>query len=289
MKRSYFKYIAALLLFGSNGIVANGISNSSYEIVLLRTIIGSLLLTAVFILKKEKLTFYKKKREAMFLVASGIAMGISWMFLYEAYQQIGVSIASLYYYCGPVIVMALSPILFKEKLTWSKIAGFFAVLCGIFLVNGHASAKGGSGWGLICGILSAVMYALMVISNKKAKGIPGMENAMVQLIVGFLTTALFVGIRQGYSIEIQRGEWIWIVILGVLNTGVGCYFYFSSIGNLSVQTVAVCGYLEPLSAVVFSVVFLNEAMTIVQIIGAVLILGGAFFNEIKKPDILKNA
>ena len=40
-----------------------------------------------------------------------------------------------------------------------------------------------------------------------------------------------------------------IFILGQLNTGVGCYFYFSSIGYLPVQTVAICGYLEPLSLI----------------------------------------
>jgi hypothetical protein len=44
-------------------------------------------------------------------------MGTSWMFLYEAYAQVGVSIATLAYYCGPVIVMVLSPILFRKKMT----------------------------------------------------------------------------------------------------------------------------------------------------------------------------
>ena len=109
MKRSYMKYFAALLLFGFNGIVASFIDLSSYEIVLLRTFIGSVLLIALFFLTRNKLTFYQYKNDSLFLLLSGIAMGTSWMFLYEAYAQIGVSIASLCYYCGPVIVMALSP------------------------------------------------------------------------------------------------------------------------------------------------------------------------------------
>ena len=48
MKHSYFKYIFGLLLFGSNGIVASFIVLSSYEIVLLRTLTGSLLLIIIF-------------------------------------------------------------------------------------------------------------------------------------------------------------------------------------------------------------------------------------------------
>lgn len=124
MKRSYIKYILGLLLFGSNGIVASFIVLSSYEIVLLRTMIGSLLLLAIFFGGKGKLTFYKYKAESICLLISGIAMGTSWIFLYEAYARIGVSIASLLYYCGPVIVMVLSPLLFREKLTSYKVIGF---------------------------------------------------------------------------------------------------------------------------------------------------------------------
>ena len=68
-------------------------------------------------------------------------MGASWMLLYEAYAQIGVSIASLFYHCSLPNVMILSPILFKERLTAAKIVGFMAFLCGIFLINGSFPAE----------------------------------------------------------------------------------------------------------------------------------------------------
>ena len=285
MKASYLKYIFALLLFGSNGIVASLIHLSSYEIVLLRTLIGSLLLIAIFFIAREKLTFYKYKTQSIFLAVSGIAMGTSWIFLYEAYDEIGVSLASLAYYCGPVIVMILSPILFGEKLTKIKVCSFLVVLVGIFLVNGTAFENGVSVWGLACGLLSAICYSLMVMFNKKAKDITGLENSMLQLFVAFLTVAIFVGIKQGYRMEIDTQSIIPILVLGLLNTGIGCYFYFSSIGKLPVQTVAICGYLEPLSAVVFSVIFLKETMLPIQIIGAVLIIGGAMLGEYRKRQI----
>lgn len=279
-KNSYARYFAALLMFGMNGIVASYIALSSYEIVFTRTLIGSLLLIAIFTLTRQTVHLLQNKKHTLWLIISGIAMGTSWMFLYEAYQRIGVSIASLAYYSGPVIVMILSPILFREKLTWSKMAGFLAVLVGMFCVNSLALSEANTTVGLFCGIMSAVMYAFMVIFNKKAKSITGLENSMWQLLTSFLTVAVFVGIKQGFVIHIESGDWIPILILGVFNTGIGCYFYFSSIGGLPVQTVAICGYLEPLSAVVFSVLFLQESMTIVQVIGAMLILGGAAFGEL---------
>ena len=279
MKRAYLKYIVGLLLFGSNGVVASFIALSSYEIVLLRTLLGSLLLAAVFFPGKGKLTFYRKKSQFLCLAVSGVAMGTSWIFLYEAYARIGVSIASLLYYCGPVIVMALSPLLFGEKLTPFKVTGFLSVLCGIFLINGNTFEGNGDVFGVLCGLLSAVMYAFMVIFNKKAADITGLENAALQLLISFLTVVVFVGVKQGFALEIPAQSILPIFILGLLNTVIGCYFYFSSIGKLPVQTVAICGYLEPLSAVLFSAAILKETLLPLQILGAVFILGGAALGE----------
>ncbi len=279
-KRAFAKYICALVLFGLNGIVASQIILDSYEIVFLRTMIGSILLICLFVLKKGRFHIKIHKRDTLFIVLSGIAMGMSWMFLYEAYQQIGVSLASLLYYCGPVLVMVLSPLVFKERLTKAKAFGFLIVLIGVFLVNGKLAAAGDSSWGLLCGALSAIMYTFMVKLNKKSKSIAGMENAVIQLTVSFLTVAAFVGAKQAFVIHIPEGAWVWILILGIVNTGIGCYLYFSPLSKLPVQTVAVFGYLEPLSAVAFSALLLGEKMTLIQVIGAVCIIGGAMIGEL---------
>ena len=284
MNKAFLKYIFALLLFGSNGIAASFIELSSLQIVLLRTGIGSLLLLALFLLGGGKFRFYKHRRAFSFLVVSGIAMGTSWLFLYEAYGRIGVGVASLLYYCGPVIVMALSPLLFGERLTANKAVGFLSVLAGVVFINGNAFNGGGDVWGVVCGLISAVMYAFMVICNKKAKDIEGLENATLQLVIAFLSVAVAAGLKRGYAMEISSASVLPILVLGLLNTGVGCYLYFSSIGRLKVQTVAVCGYLEPLSAVVFSALFLRETMLPLQVVGAVLVIGGAMYGELVKRD-----
>jgi drug/metabolite transporter (DMT)-like permease len=278
--KAYFKYLVALLLFGSNGIVASHISLSSYEIVFTRTLIGSLFLALIFVFSRQKVHFWKNKPHLFYLVISGVAMGTSWMFLYEAYAQIGVSLATLAYYCGPIIVMILSPLLFREKMASTKLLGFLAVMIGMLCVNRQALLEGKASWGLLFGVLSAVTYAFMVIFNKKAVSITGLENPMWQLITSFITVAVFVAWKQQLPIDGIQGNLMPILILGVVNTGVGCYFYFSSIGELPVQTVAIGGYLEPLSALLFSAALLGETLTLVQIVGAVLILGGAAFGEL---------
>ena len=280
MKKPFIKYIISLLLFGTNGIVASFIDLSSYEIVFFRTLIGSILLIAIFFITGGKPTFHKNKKDLFFIAISGVAMGTSWLFLYEAYAQLGVSVASLCYYCGAVIVMVLSPIVFKERLTAVKIIGFIAAVCGIVLVNG-VGAESINAWGLFCGLMSAVTYSFMVMFNKKSQKVTGLENSMLQLFIAFLSVAIFRTVKNGFCFSVSRESIIPILILGVINTGIGCYFYFSSIGKLPVQTVAIFGYLEPVSAVVFSVLLLRETISPIQIVGAVLIVGGAIFAESK--------
>ena len=60
----------ALLLFGSNGIVASRISMNSYEIVMFRTLIGSLLLIILYLATNHRFTFYKHKKSFAFLALS---------------------------------------------------------------------------------------------------------------------------------------------------------------------------------------------------------------------------
>lgn len=276
---AFLKYLAALLLFGSNGVVASHILLPSHEIVFFRTLIGSAFLLLLFIMTKGRPQIPINKKHFAYLLLSGAAMGACWLVLFKAYTMVGVGISTLIYYCGPVIVMALSPILFHEKLSAFKILGMSVVLVGMVLINGGSLVENGFSKGLIYAILSAVLYAVLVISSKKARSITGLENSMYQLAGSFLTVAVFVFVKQGLHFGSISESLLPILLIGVINTGLGCYLYFSSIQHLSVGTVSVCGYLEPLSAVIFSVILLGESLSLLQTIGGGLIIGGAVFAE----------
>lgn len=286
MKRSYMKYFAGLLLFGSNGVVASFIHLNSYEIVLFRSVLGSILLLGMFFATGHHLSIFQHRHDFFVVGLSGVAMAADWLLLFEAYAEIGVSLGMLINYTGPVLVIALSPLILKERITRSNVIALVAALSGAFLISGKAVADGMSAWGLFCAALSAVAYAVMVLSNKLSKEMDGTENAVVQLLCTALVVVIFVGWKQGFSIDITPSDWLPILQLGLLNTGIGCWCYFSSIGDLPAQSVAVCGYLEPLFAVLLSVLVLQETMSLQQIVGAILIIGGAIYGEgHKKPNI----
>lgn len=107
----------------------------------------------------------------------------------------------------------------------------------------------------------------MLCLNKKVEGVSDEENATVQLTAAFVAVFMFSAIKQGLHFDIQASDIAPLLALGLLNTGIGCFLYFSSIGGIKVQTVAILGYLEPLSAIIFSFIFLDEQLLVGQIIG----------------------
>ena len=285
-KRNFIKYITSLLLFGSNGIASHYIHLTSVEIVLLRTLIGGAFITSLFLFSNKKFTFYKYKKDFVFLFLSGVSLGLGWLFLFEAYKQIGVSLGTLIYYFGPAIVMVTSPFVFKEKLSVIKFFGFIVVLIGLYLINNKITNDTNI-FGLICGFASAFMYMLLIYSNRFIKNIKGLENIIFQLFFAFLTIITFKIIVSGISIDIKINDLPYILYLCVINTGIGCYLYFTSISELPIQTVAVCGYIDPLSALIFSSIFLKENLSFIQIIGAICIFSGVLFTELIEINGMK--
>ncbi len=299
MSKATRNYLLSLVLFGSNGIVANMIDLPSAYVVFARVSLGAALLVVLTLLGRESranLQSPTHRRQAAHLFISGAALGAAWLFLFESYRYIGVGVASLLFYCGPVIVMAVSPVVFKTRLTATNLCGFAAVVLGAFFVVGQGLGSGIAPMGLLLGGMSAVMYAVMVIHSKKVTDIGGIESSAVQLSGSFSIVALYMlagGIAGALTMptaaQLANLNVAAILCIGLVNTGLGCLMYFSSMGELPVTRVAVCGYLEPLSAVVLSALLLGEAMTAANILGAALILGGALFSELGDKVMARSA
>ena len=207
MRNATEKYLLSLALFGSNGIVASLIDLPSIFIVLARVSLGAALLAGIVLASRKaraNLKAPEHPRQALYLAISGAALGVAWLFLFEAYRYVGVGVASLLFYCGPVIVMALSPMLFHTRLTPQKVAGFAAVLCGAFLVVGNGLGEGIRPMGIFLGAMSAVAYAVMVIFSKKVSNIDGVECSAIQLCGSFAAVAAYMAVSARASERARR-------------------------------------------------------------------------------------
>lgn len=275
----FFKYLAAVLLLGTNGIVASHIDLASYEIVLTRAYLGSIFLAVLCLVTHEKMAFLRYQKDTIMLLVSGMTLGVGWSAMYEAYVRVGVGIATLLNYAGPMIVLAASPFLFGEKWTRPLILSVIMVIGGMGLLNQNAAGSSLDSIGLLCGILSAVMYAAMVILTKKATCISGLSCSLLTLLGASIVVTAFVLAKQGALPTVSAGDYLPVLMLGIVNTGFTCYLYFSAMQKLPVRTVSICGYIEPISAVVFSMLLLGESLSLVQLLGGAFILGGAIYGE----------
>ncbi len=274
-------FIASMVIFGTNGLLVANISLSSAEIVLMRTLLGSLFLLCV-VLVKRCFSFADLKADLLPATLGGAALGLNWMLLFSAYRSAGVGLSTLTYYCGPILVLALSPILFKEKLTWNKLLAIAAVAVGMFCITDNIVAGSDVQTGILCGAGAALLYATLIVANKRVKHLSGLNCAMYELVIAFFVILIYLAITGAKLPVIPAvGDIVWVLIIGFVNTGLAYYLYFSSLQQLPAQTVSLVCYIDPLTALLISAAFLGESMTLVQAVGAVLILGGAILGELK--------
>lgn len=271
-----------MTIFGTLGLFVRNIPVSSPELALYRAILAAVLIGVYFLLTRQKIPFSQIKREVPLLLLSGGAMGINWILLFEAYKYTTVSVATLSYYFAPVLVTAMCPILFREKLTGKQILCFVMSTVGLVLIT--VTGQGGGSRDLVgigFGLGAAVFYATVVLMNKYIKNVGGIHRTFLQFLAAIGVLIPYVALTGGVSLAgMDSIGWIDLLIVGLVHTGIAYCLYFSSLKELPGQKAAILSYIDPLVAVLVSVVFLHEEMTFLQILGGVLILGFAFWNEI---------
>ncbi len=274
--------IASMIIFGTLAPFVRNISVSSGELALYRAVLAAVLIGVFLAVTKQKLSFSKIKREIPLLLASGVAMGINWILLFEAYKYTTVSIATLSYYFAPVIVTVVCPLLFKEKLTGKQIVCFVMSTLGLVMITGIGGAgTGNDSVGILFGLGAAMFYASVILLNKFIKNVEGIHRTFLQFLSAIVILLPYVMLTNGVTLGNLGGiGWINLLVVGLIHTGVTYCMYFSSLKELPGQKVAILSYIDPLVAVLISTTVLNEAMTLWEVIGGILIMGFTLWNEI---------
>lgn len=278
--------IISMAIFGTLGIFVRNISVSSGELALYRAVLASFLIAVYLLVTGQKIPFANIKKEVPLLLASGVAMGINWILLFEAYKYTTVSLATLSYYFAPVIVTLVCPILFKEKLTSKQIICFIMSTLGLVFITGIGDVGGGNDLvGILFGLGAALFYATVVLINKFIKNVDGIHRTFLQFIAAVVTLCPYVLLTSGITLGGLDGiGWLNLLIVGLVHTGVTYCLYFSSLKELTGQKAAILSYIDPLVAVFISVTVLGESMTLWQVAGGVLILGFTLWNELSPKN-----
>ncbi len=278
-RSSYLMVILAMLIFSTVGIFRRAIPLSSAALACVRGILGSLFLYACILVQKRKLELHLSAGRMIMLIASGIALGLNWMLLFEAYSYTSVSIATLCYYMEPTIVILLSPLMFKEKLTCRKLLCTAVSMLGMVLVSGTSAISGSDFKGILFGLGAAALYATVVILNKKNPIADPYAKTIVQLLAAAAVMFPYVLLSGGFAFGGGMNAFMMTLVVGIVHTGIAYALYFGGVDKLRSQSAAVISYLDPIGALILSAVILHEAMTIPAMVGAVMIIGAALVQE----------
>ncbi len=273
---------AAMAIFGTLSVFVRNIPLASGELALYRAVLAALLIGGYLLLTRQRLDLSGIRRELLLLLFSGVAMGFNWILLFQAYRYTTVSVATLSYYFAPVIVTVLSPVLFHEKLSRRQILCFVMSTVGLVLVIGVTDlARGGGHFtGILFGLGAAVLYAAVILLNKSIRNISGIHRTFLQFLAAILVLIPYVACTGGFHLAgMPALGWGCLLVVGLFHTGVTYCMYFSALKELSGQEASILSYIDPLVAVVISVLVLHEPITASQMAGGILILGFTLWNE----------
>ena len=282
-KKSLLMILISMMIWGSIGIFRRFIPLSSSLIAFCRGLIGSLFLVLFVKLQKKQIVHHIGRRAFLLLALSGGIMGVNWILLFEAYNYTTVATATLCYYMAPTIVVLLSPLLFREKITLRKgICAAIAVI-GMVFVSGVVESglpAASELRGILFGLGAAVLYACVVILNKMTPGIDAFEKTIIQLGASSVVLLPYVLLTEkSVPADLSGLTVIMLLLVGLVHTGIAYAMYFGSVDGLRAQTVAILSYMDPITALVLSALVLGEKMTVYGIIGAVMIIGAAIVSE----------
>ena len=272
----------SMAIWGTLGPFTQQISVTSGELALYRACLASGLIAIYLIFTKQKMNYQAVKKEILLLLLSGIAMGINWVLLFQAYRYTTISAATLSYYFAPVIVTLACPILFKEKLTKKQILCFVMSTIGLVLIIGVGSldSTGTHLIGILYGLGAAFLYATVVLMNKFIRNVAGIHRTLMQFCGAIAVLIPYVLITGGMHLEaLDSTGWICLLIVGLVHTGIPYCLYFSALKDLSGQEASILSYIDPLVAIFVSFFLLGESMTPSQMVGGALILGFTLWNE----------
>ena len=282
MKKARWMLIVSMVTFGTLGPFVRNIPVASGELALYRAMLAAALIGVFLLVTGQKIPFREIRREVPLLLFSGVAMGFNWILLFEAYKYTTVSVATLSYYFAPVIVTAVCPMLFREKMTKKQGVCFVMSTVGLVLITGIGNLSGGRDLlGIGFGLGAAVLYATVILLNKFIKNVQGIHRTFLQFLAAILVLVPYVLMTGGVTLAgMGTVGWVNLLIVGFFHTGITYCLYFSSLKELPGQKAAILSYIDPLVAVLISVTVLGEAMTLPQVVGGAMILGFTLWNEI---------
>jgi drug/metabolite transporter (DMT)-like permease len=128
------------------------------------------------------------------------------------------------------------------------------------------SLRAVQGYGIAAGLASGLSYAIIIILSRSY------ARHFSPVVLSFLANSFIVAMLLPFIREVPLYAWRSILVMGIVHSTLAPILYFKGLRTVTANRAAVLGYLEPVSAILFSMLFLNEKPGIYSLFGGVLIL-----------------
>lgn len=271
------------LVWGSIALFSRQVEASAFVIVFWRVVFAGLTV-AVFLALRGRLgeLVALPARKKLGLAAMGTILALNWVLFFSALKLTDVAVAVLLSYCGPIFVTAFAPLVTREPFDRRVLVPLALALTGTAVIVGPRELElGGTHLlGAALAFASAFTYAMLVLNAKRLlRGIPATVYMLGEDLTAALVLLPVVLVSKGPSGPVEWGS---LLALGVVHTAFTGFLFLSALRTVRADQAAVLTYAEPVSAVVYAAIFLQEPVTIPMAIGgALVVLGGVLVARMK--------
>lgn len=259
----------------SIGLLAAGLSN--FDVLSYRWGIAGIILMIYAFCKKKSLRINSFDEGWKILLLSALR-AITSVTLLIGYANISSGIASTINFMYPVIVALCMMFLFGEHKSWVDMGAIAVAIFGVYLLASGESLiveGGNTSLGLTCSIISAFSFAAYYILMKQLKA-DKIEVVKFTTWIMLLSAVYFIicaFIFEGELQMIHGGKnWLYILGLGLWSTMISNFTGVKAVRRIGPTLTSILGALQPVTAVILGVTFLNEHLYMKSLIGILLIL-----------------
>ncbi|MGI9543336.1 MAG: DMT family transporter [Cyclobacteriaceae bacterium] len=269
----------SLILMSTSGILGNVIPLAPALIIFLRCLIGAGLLYVFLIVVGHGLKVNFKK-DWNFLIGNGILLSAHWILYFYSLKISGVAVGMLSLFTYPVITTLLEPWFFSGKLSSLNIATALMVIVGIAFIVPDFDLNNQVTLGAAIGIVSAIVYSLRNLWNKKyILQYSGSKIMFYQMLVAaiFLLPTLFV-----YDLTLDAKGWGLVFMLALITTTIAHTLFVQALKHFTTSAVSVMSSLIPVYGILWAVLFLDEQLNSNIWIGGIIIVSTVALQSISQ-------
>lgn len=259
--------------WGLVAVLAGAVALGPIPLAFLRLALAAATL-ALFALASGRLSRLRPGSHLPGLVALGCVQAVHWCLFFEAVKRGSVALAVITFSTAPIFLAVLAPLFLPERLSNVTLGALVPGVVGIVLVARSGADGDAFGWvALGSGIGSALTFAVLLIVAKRLlhAGAEPLTVAFWDCLVGgaVLAPALLL---VGTVVPEDAGEWVAVLLLGAVLTGLATLVYAALLGHVTAQAAGILTFLEPVSAVTLAWALLDESVSTRALVGGILVL-----------------